>query len=178
MRDVDVWAFSGSGPWQIELERLTWRRDIGVLRERTRRAVPDLARPRTVPPLARFSEATLFIGGALLGWMMRERRQGGSTSRAGLSRRLRRAFERLGPSYIKLGQIISSGRGIFPEELVEEFKACRDKVPPESFETVRRVVEEDLGRPLDAVFSRFDETRSEERRVGHGCSTRDGTVAQ
>src|SRR3546814_19587379 len=56
---------------------------------------------------------------------------------------------------IKLGQIISSGEGIFPEELVGEFKRCRDQVPPEPFSVVRQVVEEDLGRPLEAVFARF-----------------------
>jgi ubiquinone biosynthesis protein len=72
-----------------------------------------------------------------------------------LSRRLRLAAERLGPTYIKLGQIISAGEGIFPEELVTEFKRCRDQVPPEPFGVVRRVVEEDLGRPLEEVFSRF-----------------------
>ena len=72
-----------------------------------------------------------------------------------LSRRLRLAAERLGPTYIKLGQIISSGEGIFPEELVTEFKRCRDQVPPEPFAVVRRVVEEDLGRPLEEVFVRF-----------------------
>jgi len=157
MRDVDVWAFSDSGPWQVELEGLTWQCDLEALREHTRSSVPELVQPKKLPPLARFTEATLLIGAALLGWMLREKRQGGSVSRAGLSRRLRRAFERLGPSYIKLGQIISSGRGIFPEELVEEFKACRDQVPPETFASVRRVVEEDLGRPLESVFARFDE---------------------
>jgi len=64
----------------------------------------------------------------------------------------------LGPTYIKLGQIISSGEGLFPEELVREFKLCRDRVRAEPFEVVRRVVEEDLGRPLGAVFAFFDET--------------------
>ncbi len=69
--------------------------------------------------------------------------------------RLRKAFESLGPTYIKLGQILSAGEGIFPEELVAEFRLCRDEVPAESFEDVRRVVEEDLGKPLGAVFSEF-----------------------
>ena len=41
-------------------------------------------------------------------------------------------------TYIKLGQIISSGEGIFPNELVAEFVKCRDQVPPEPFSTVRR----------------------------------------
>ena len=59
--------------------------------------------------------------------------EGGVESRADLSRRLRVAAERLGPTYIKLGQIISSGEGLFPEELVDEFKKCRDQVPPEPF---------------------------------------------
>jgi len=70
---------------------------------------------------------------------------------------LRQAFEALGPAYIKLGQIISSGRGLFPEELVDEFKKCRDQVPAISFEAVRRVVESDLGQPLEAVFEAFEE---------------------
>jgi ubiquinone biosynthesis protein len=156
MSDVETWAFSDEPPWEVELERLTWRTDMDALRERTRTVVPELVRPRTLPPLRRFAEASALIGSGLIGWMLNERRRGGPASRSGLSRRLRRAFERLGPAYIKLGQIISSGRGLFPEELVEEFKACRDQVPPESFDAVRGVVEADLGRPLDAVFARFD----------------------
>src|SRR5207244_6534004 len=82
--------------------------------------------------------------------------EGRTESVADLSRRLRRAAERLGPAYIKLGQIISAGEGVFPEPLVAEFKKCRDQVPPETWATVRRVVEEDLGRPLESVFARFD----------------------
>jgi len=98
------------------------------------------------------------LGSAVVLWMLTDRRRGGSVSRAGISRRLRIAAERLGPTYIKLGQIISSGQGIFPAELVEEFKLCRDRVAPESFDVVRRVVEGDLGRPLEHVFREFDRT--------------------
>jgi len=96
------------------------------------------------------------MAGALLGWRIRDGRPGTSRSRTGLSLRLRRAFERLGPSYIKLGQILSSGQGLFPDELVAEFKKCRDRVPAEPFDLVRAVVEEDLGCMLDAVFERFE----------------------
>jgi len=94
------------------------------------------------------------IGGALAVWAAMER--GRPASRRALSRRLRRAFEHLGSTYIKLGQIVSSGEGLFPEELVSEFKLLRDRVPAERFDDVRRVVEEDLGRPLRSVFARFD----------------------
>ncbi|MHB8329716.1 MAG: ABC1 kinase family protein [Acidimicrobiales bacterium] len=96
------------------------------------------------------------LGPALGAWYATDRRRGRSVSRAGLSRRLRRAFERLGPTYIKLGQILSSGEGLFPEELVAEFRLCRDQVPAESFSVVRRIVEEDFGRSLDELFTIFE----------------------
>jgi len=83
--------------------------------------------------------------------------QDGAGSIGDISRRLRLAAEALGPTFIKLGQIISSGDGVFPPELVDEFKRCRDQVPAESFEDVRRTVEEDLGRRISDVFSWFDE---------------------
>ncbi len=73
-----------------------------------------------------------------------------------LSRRLRLAFQTLGPTYIKLGQILSAGEGLFPPELVGQFRLLRDQVPPEPFDVVRSVVETDLGQPLEELFSRFD----------------------
>jgi ubiquinone biosynthesis protein len=154
--DLSLGAFTEVGPWQIEPDALVWRRETAALREQARAEVPELVRPGRIPPLGRFVEAGALVGGAVLGWRLRERRQGGSESRAGLSLRLRRAFEKLGPSYIKLGQIVSSGQGIFPDELVDEFKLCRDQVPPESFAVVKQVIEEDLGRPLGEVFASFD----------------------
>jgi ubiquinone biosynthesis protein len=77
---------------------------------------------------------------------------------ADLSHRLREAAERLGPTYIKLGQIISAGEGIFPAELVAEFKFCRDQVPPEPWPVVERVLTEELGRPLAGVFASVERT--------------------
>src|SRR5207237_1414487 len=65
---------------------------------------------------------------------------------------------RLGPTYIKLGQIISSGEGIFPDELVGEFRLLRDRVPAESFADVKATIEGDFGRPLDAIFQHFETT--------------------
>lgn len=60
------------------------------------------------------------------------------------------------PTYIKLGQIISSGEGLFPDELVTEFKRCRDRVPAEDFATVRAIVEADLGAPIEDTFETFE----------------------
>lgn len=155
--DTDVGSFSDDAPWVVDVDALQWRAPLRAVRSTVRRQVPDLIRPRRWPGRRVFRVAWV-LGSAVVLWMLTDRRRGGSVSRAGISRRLRIAAERLGPTYIKLGQIISSGQGIFPAELVEEFKLCRDRVAPESFDVVRRVVEGDLGRPLEHVFREFDRT--------------------
>lgn len=155
-RDLSIGAFSDEAPWQIDRDALAWSAELAALRARARDEVPERVRRRRLPPFRRLGRSVRLLGGALLLWLLVERRRGGEAIRRGLSRRLRHAFERLGSTYIKLGQILSAGRGVFPDELVEEFTLCRDRVAPEPFEVARRVVEEDLGRPLDEVFERFD----------------------
>lgn len=159
--DLADGAFSDEPPWILDVTALPWRAGTDALRAGTAAQVPVLIRRRRLPPGGRVVRVGAVLGAALGSWYVIERRRGRrrsdpSISRAGLSRRLRVAFERLGPTYIKLGQILSSGEGLFPPELVNEFKLLRDRVPAESFEDVRRVVEEELGRPLEEVFSRFE----------------------
>src|SRR3954471_12436509 len=74
-----------------------------------------------------------------------------------LPRRLRRAFAELGPTYVKLGQVIASSPGFFPVAWAEEFAALRDQVPAFPAPQARAIVEEELGRPLDAIFRQFDD---------------------
>ncbi|HLT17463.1 MAG TPA: AarF/UbiB family protein [Acidimicrobiales bacterium] len=154
--DLAIGSFSSEAPWIIDPDAIPWRRAVPGLRREIARRLPELTRPRRLPPGVRVVRTVAAIGGALAAWAAGARRQGGSASVADLSRRLRLAAEALGPTYIKLGQIISSGEGIFPAELVAEFRKCRDQVPPEPFTAVRGVVEEDLGQPLEAVFARFE----------------------
>ncbi|MHB8593522.1 MAG: ABC1 kinase family protein [Acidimicrobiales bacterium] len=154
--DLAVGAFSSNPPWLVDPEAMTWRVGLDGLRARTRAEAPVLTRRRRLPPGVRVLRVGAVLGPALGAWYATDRRRGRSVSRAGLSRRLRRAFERLGPTYIKLGQILSSGEGLFPEELVAEFRLCRDQVPAESFSVVRRIVEEDFGRSLDELFTIFE----------------------
>ncbi len=160
--DLAIGAFTPQGPWTVDPESMAWRfpeetaGDIDALRASAADLARRLVRPHRLPPGARVLTVGLRLGSALVAWGVHDR--GTPGSRSGLSRRLRPAFERLGPTYIKLGQIISSGEGIFPEELVEEFRLLRDRVPPEPFSAVRRTLEEDLGRPLAEVFVSFDRT--------------------
>jgi ubiquinone biosynthesis protein len=154
--DVEQFGFSDDGPWTVVPDEMVWRRGLDHVRRAAHASVPDLVDPHRRPPLRRLGSVAGRVGFALGVWALTERRRDQSPRRRALSARLRTAFAALGPTYIKLGQIISSGEGLFPEELVGEFKQLRDRVPPEPFEHVRRVVEADLGMSLDRVFARFD----------------------
>lgn len=159
--DLALGAFTDRGPWDLTGKALPWRQDVAVVRASTSAQVPMLLRHRRLPPGRRVLVTCWHWGWAILGWHLFDRRRARGlgqpeVSRAGLSRRLRHAFEQLGPTYIKLGQVLSSGEGVFPPELVSEFRLLRDRVPAEPFPVVRRVVEEDLGRPLGEVFSHFE----------------------
>lgn len=154
--DLAVGTFSDHPPWLVAPAEMRWRIGLDRVRARTRAEVPQLTRRPRVPPLGRLVSTARHLGLPVALWALTDRRRSREVSRSGLSRRLRRAAERLGPTYIKLAQIISAGEGLFPEELVSELKRCRDRVPPESWDDVRTVVEEELGRPLEEVFASFE----------------------
>ena len=71
--------------------------------------------------------------------------------------RIRQVIEELGPTYVKIGQIASTRADVIPEEILHELEKLQDNVPSFSFEEVRQTIEEELGSPLEAVFSSFDE---------------------
>ncbi len=164
-------SFTEQGPWEVTFEDLPWRQGLDAVRARTRAQVPDLVRRRRLPPLARLLETSVYLLAAVVGWAIRGRRRGGEASREDIARRLRQAFEHLGPTYIKLGQVISSAQGILPDELVTEFSGLRDRVVPEPFEVVQATVDEAFGRPLREVFAHFDgepDRRGVDRPGPHG----------
>jgi len=154
--DLAIGSFTEHGPWVVDPEAFAWRRDVARARAQAHADIPRWLETGHLPPLGRLLEVTGSVGSALAIWAIGARRKGPPFSRRDLSRRLRVAFGHLGPTYIKLGQIISGGEGLFPEELVSEFKLLRDRVPAEPFDAVRRVVEMDLGRSLDDVFTSFE----------------------
>ena len=161
--DTAFGTFSDAGPWNIDPDGLAWRRGLAGVRRRLAASLPQLTRPRTLPPLRRLGTTVRYAGPALGLWYLRERRRGGTESIAGISRRLRVVAERLGPTYIKLGQIIASGDGVFPPELVAEFKWCRDQVTPEPWPVVEQVLTEELGGPLSTVFASVEHDAARRR---------------
>lgn len=71
--------------------------------------------------------------------------------------RLRLAFEELGPTFIKFGQILSTRPDLIPHEYIEEFKKLQDEVPPFSFKEVRDAIEDEFKRPINELFDKLDE---------------------
>lgn len=71
--------------------------------------------------------------------------------------RLRIVMEELGPTFIKLGQLLSMRPDVVPEALITELRKLQEEVPPVSFDQIRPILEEGLGRDLHSVFSEFEE---------------------
>ena len=72
------------------------------------------------------------------------------------ARRLRQAFEELGPTFCKLGQVLSTRPDLVPPEYIDELAALRDQVPPLTEAEVVEVMEEELRVPWDDVFESIE----------------------
>ena len=71
--------------------------------------------------------------------------------------RLAGAIASLGPTFIKLAQIFSARADLIPEPYLSAMGTLQDRVPPVPVDAVRRVIEEELERPLDEIFEEFDQ---------------------
>jgi len=159
--DLAWGSFTEEAPWVIHRKDARWLNLADTLRARAQAEVPALTAPSRMPRGARVLTVVQHLGTAIVPWIVKKRRgkfADTAESRTDVSSRLRLAAEVLGPTYIKLGQIISSGEGLFPPELVAEFKKCRDQVPAEPFSEVRLTIEQDLGARLEDIFEHFEET--------------------
>jgi predicted unusual protein kinase regulating ubiquinone biosynthesis (AarF/ABC1/UbiB family) len=140
------------------------------------------------PPLDRFGPAELgrmvVIGWvialgvlrAVLAWALR---RGGRSLASAASDGLVDAFEALGPTYVKLGQLVASSPGVFPKPLADACLRCLDEVPPFDAATVRRLVAEDLGRSPKQLFRSFDDVPLSAASIAqvHACVLPDGREA-
>jgi ubiquinone biosynthesis protein len=102
-----------------------------------------------------FARATK-IGRIIGKYGLAERAEGHTLSAAERAKRLREALEQLGPTFSKLGQILSTRPGLLPHEFVEELSHLQDKVPPLTQAEVVAVMEQELQVPWEDVFESID----------------------
>ncbi len=90
--------------------------------------------------------------------------------------RFRMVLEDLGPTFVKLGQIMSTRPDIMPQAFIDELRHLQDRVPPLEYEEVKTAVEENLGKPLDELFAEFKEKPIGAASIGqvHRATTHDG----
>ncbi|MET0390206.1 MAG: AarF/UbiB family protein [Polyangiales bacterium] len=73
-----------------------------------------------------------------------------------LAVRVREVIEELGPSFIKLGQLLSTRADLLPNDVVTELKRLQDNVPPLPFTEMQPAIEAELGAPIASLFTYFD----------------------
>ena len=71
--------------------------------------------------------------------------------------RLRQALERLGPIFVKFGQVLSTRRDLLPPDIADELALLQDRVPPFPSSVAVATIERAFGKPLDGVFSHFEQ---------------------
>ncbi len=79
-----------------------------------------------------------------------------ATARYSTEARIRMALEALGPTFIKFGQLLATRPDLLPEALIDELRKLQDKVPPFLLAEVERVISEELGKPISALFTEFE----------------------
>jgi ubiquinone biosynthesis protein len=84
--------------------------------------------------------------------------QGENLNALSSSVRLRMAFEELGATFIKLGQMLSLRSDFIPVEFAAEFSKLQDSVPNDEIEKIKSVLTKEYGKPINEIFGEFDET--------------------
>ena len=77
--------------------------------------------------------------------------------RISLAERLRLTLQELGPSFIKLGQLVSTRPDLIPADVITELKKLQDNVPPMSLDDVKATIAETLGAPAEEIYATFEE---------------------
>lgn len=91
--------------------------------------------------------------------------------------RLRLALEELGPIYVKFGQILSTRRDLLPPDIADELARLQDRVPAFPGKQAREMIEAELGKPIDELFSSFEEAPMASASIAqvHAAVLPDGT---
>ncbi len=107
--------------------------------------------------LARLAEITKVFAEEGLGYLVERPTEGSAAAdppeSAEAARRLRTTLERLGPTFVKFGQLLATRVDLFGEEVIAELGQLHSRVPPFPTEEARAIIEAELGQKIDDVFS-------------------------
>lgn len=159
------------------------RRGGGVrVRSALRGPLPEIARTRRIAEVLVRNGLGFFVEMTGLGslvpfWRSRQMRVRGAAARRTIPQRVRSTLEELGPTYIKLGQLLSTRPDILPPEYIVELSRLLDSAPPARTADIVAIVEEELGRPVGELFAVFGEVPIASASIGqvHRAVLHDGT---
>ena len=85
-------------------------------------------------------------------------RKGGDPAVEGTARgrHLREMLDELGPTFVKFGQLLSTRPDIVPPDIIAELRSLQDDVRPFPYDEIEKMIEEDLGQPIERLFTEFD----------------------
>ena len=70
--------------------------------------------------------------------------------------RLRLALEKLGPLFVKFGQVLSTRRDLLPEDVANELAKLQDQVPPIDYTEIEKTITSAFGQPIESIYAQFD----------------------
>jgi predicted unusual protein kinase regulating ubiquinone biosynthesis (AarF/ABC1/UbiB family) len=128
-----------------------------------------------------FAVVVAYVAQALARWLLGRisPRRGGKKLWAAASEGVIDAFCALGPTFVKLGQLMASSPSVFPAPLADAALRCIREVSPFDGTTARSIIERDLGRPPSEIFTHFDDRPLSAASVAqvHACVLPDGRQA-
>jgi len=111
-----------------------------------------------------------------IGLQMVSRKRREKIEKLSRAERVRMALEDLGPTFIKMGQILSTRPDLLPVEFIQELGKLQDSVPPFAFDHVQRIIKTEIGNPLEKLFKDFQQTPEASASLGqvHRARLTDG----
>lgn len=111
-----------------------------------------------------------------IGLQMISKKRAQRMERLSRPQRLRVAFEELGPTYIKLGQVLSTRPDLIPVDFIHELAKLQDRVPPVAFQQIKEVLEAELAAPAEELFASLNATPQASASIGqvHRAILKDG----
>ena len=111
-----------------------------------------------------------------IGLQMISRKRREQVEKLSRAERVRMVMEELGPTFVKLGQILSTRPDLISVEFIQELSKLQDNVPSFPYSEARQIIKFELGRPVEDIFQHFEDTPLAAASIGqvHKAQLKDG----